>query len=80
MQGTIHNLTLQGVTLSDKSHYFGMNIKWFRTGVFNLSDSVGHTNNFNDARRPQSYTAAFRIVSCIPDTQRKLGKVAGVSI
>jgi hypothetical protein len=27
-----------------------------RAGVFNLSDSVGHINNFNDARGPQSYT------------------------
>jgi hypothetical protein len=26
------------------------------TGVFNLSDSAGHINNFNDARGPQSYT------------------------
>jgi hypothetical protein len=25
-------------------------------GVFNLSDSAGHINNFNDARGPQSYT------------------------
>jgi hypothetical protein len=38
--------------------------------VFNLSDIAGHINNFNDARGPQSYTAAFRIVSCFPDTQR----------
>jgi hypothetical protein len=38
--------------------------------VFNLSDSAGHINNFNDARGPQSYTAAFRIVTCFPDTQR----------
>jgi hypothetical protein len=41
-----------------------------RAGVFNLSDSAGHINNFNDARGPQSYTAAFRIVSCFPVTQR----------
>jgi hypothetical protein len=27
-----------------------------RPGVFNLSDSAGHINNFNDARGPQSYT------------------------
>jgi hypothetical protein len=26
------------------------------TGVFNLSDSAGHINNFNDACGPQSYT------------------------
>jgi hypothetical protein len=42
----------------------------FKSGVFNLSDSAGHINNFNCARGPQSYTAAFRIVSCFPDTQR----------
>jgi hypothetical protein len=44
--------------------------EWSTAGVFNLSDSAGHINNFNDARGPQSYTAAFRIVSCFPDTQR----------
>jgi hypothetical protein len=27
-----------------------------KPGVFNLSDSAGHINNFNDARGPQSYT------------------------
>jgi hypothetical protein len=37
--------------------------------VFNLSDSAGHINNFNDARGPQRYTAAFRIVICFPDAQ-----------
>jgi hypothetical protein len=26
-----------------------------KTGVFNLSDSAGHINNFNDARGSQSY-------------------------
>jgi hypothetical protein len=41
-----------------------------RAGVFNLSDSAGHINNFNDARGPQSYAAAFRMLSCFPDTQR----------
>jgi hypothetical protein len=51
-----------------------------KSGVFNLSESAGHIDNFNDARGPQSYTAAFRIVSCIPDAQRKFGKVAGASI
>jgi hypothetical protein len=42
----------------------------FTPVVFNLSDSAGHINNFNDARGPQSYTAAFRTVCCFPDTQR----------
>jgi hypothetical protein len=28
----------------------------FKAGVFNLSDSAGHINNFNDARGPHSDT------------------------
>jgi len=43
---------------------------WFRPGVFSLSDNAGNINNFNDARGPLSYTAVFKIVSCLPDSQR----------
>jgi len=41
-----------------------------KSGVFNLSDTAGHINNFSDARGLLSYTAVFRTVSCFPDSQR----------
>jgi hypothetical protein len=35
---------------------------YLTAGVFNLSDSAGHINNFNDARGPQTYDVHVHII------------------
>jgi hypothetical protein len=37
-------------------------ITYTTAGVFNLLDSAGHINNFNDARGPQSYDVHVHII------------------
>jgi hypothetical protein len=36
--------------------------EWPKPGVFNLSDSAGHINNFSDSRGPQSYDIHVHII------------------
>jgi hypothetical protein len=37
-------------------------VQYSRPGVFNLSDSAGHINNFNDARGPQTYDVHVHVI------------------
>jgi hypothetical protein len=66
-------LTLHAPNLIPLFHCLGQGSSTFQIVRATLTISMmpaGHINNFNDARGPQSYTSAFRIVSCFPDTQR----------
>jgi hypothetical protein len=37
-------------------------VLWLKAGVFNISDSAGHINNFNDARGPQTYDVHVHVI------------------
>jgi hypothetical protein len=43
------------VIVSEREQDEFLSLVLLKAGVFNLSDSAGHINNFNDARGPQSH-------------------------